>query len=49
MRSPDPRVEKIYQRGLSSVSRLSINYTQKRQDVETNFYSPSQEENEEEV
>ena len=33
MRSPDPREEKLHQRGLSSVSRLWSNYTQKREDV----------------
>ena len=33
MRSPDPRGEKLHQRGLSSVSRLRSNYTQKREDV----------------
>ena len=33
MRSPDPREEKLHQRGLSSMSRLWSNYTQKREDV----------------
>ena len=33
MPSPDPREEKLHQRGLSSVSRLWSNYTQKREDV----------------
>ena len=47
MRSPDPWGEKLHQRGLSSVSRLWSNYTQ-REDVKTSFYSPSKEENQEE-
>ena len=33
MRSPDPRGEKLHQRGLSSVSRLWSDYTQKREEV----------------
>ena len=48
MRSRDPRGEKLHQRGLSSVSRLWINYTQKREDVgnQTGFIPHSKEENE---
>ena len=49
MRSPDSRGEKVHQRRLSSVSRLRSSYTQKRvMTLETNFYSPSKEENEDE-
>ena len=48
MRSRDPRGEKLHQTGLSSVSRLWINYTQKREDVgnQTVFIPHSKEENE---
>ena len=48
MRSPDPRGEKLHQKGLSSVSRLWSNYTQEREDVGNQFLFPSKEENEEE-
>ena len=48
MRSPDPRGEKLHQRGLSSVARLWSNFTQKREDVGNQFLFPSKEENEEE-
>ena len=37
LRSPDPRGEKLHQRGLSSVSRLWSNYTQKSEDVGNQF------------
>ena len=47
MRSPDPRGEKLHQRGLSTVLRLWSNYTQKREDVGNQFLFPSKEENEE--
>ena len=33
MRSPDPRGEKLHRRGLSSMSRLWSDYTQKREGV----------------
>ena len=48
MWSRDPRGEKLHQRGLSSVSRLWINCTQKREDVgnQTVFIPHSKEENE---
>ena len=40
MRSPDSRGEKLHQRGLSSVSRLWSDYTQKRKDVGNQFLCP---------
>ena len=40
MRSPDPRGEILHKRGLSSVSRLWSNYTQKYEDVGNQFLFP---------
>ena len=40
IRSPDPRGERLHQRGLSSVSRLWSNYTQKSEDVGNQFLFP---------
>ena len=40
MRSPDPRGEKIHERGLSSMSRLRSSYTQNREDVGNQFLFP---------
>ena len=37
---PDPRGEKIHERGLSSMSRLWSSYTQKREDVGNQFLFP---------
>ena len=37
---PDPGGEKLHQRGLSSVSRLWSDYTQKREDVGNQFLCP---------
>ena len=42
MRSPDPRRGKLNQRGLTSVSRLWSNNTQKREDVGSQFLFPFQ-------
>ena len=40
MRSPDRRGEKLHQRGISSVSRLWSDYTQKREEGGNQFLCP---------
>ena len=48
MRSPDSRGETLHERELSSMSRSRSSYTQNAKTLETNFYSPPTEENEDE-